>query len=299
MDRRGRGSFLGPAVLGLRRLVGLAVRGGCRGGGLLAAVPSASRASARLLLRLRRLLVGRLRGLCGRLFGPADLLSACRPPASSASLFPALACGLRLRLLGLRLRCGLLDLLLARSARRLLGLGLGGDRDVVLLRRRLDERRVGGAVRIRSTRTLTFLPTRFAASATAIDSPSSFPTPALMSCSPTSTSSSLISAPSSTGAFGAMSTSLPSSLTLKWSTGTPALPSRKKRRLASASISVSRDAPGPIRCEATFSSSSTRSASTPRFEFRGKVAQAAARRRSRPSASRGRCRLRRRSGTSA
>src|SRR4029450_534835 len=46
-----------------------------------------------------------------------------------------------------------------------------------------------------------------------------------------------------------------------------AWPWRKKRRLASASISVSRDAPGPMRCDATFSSSSTRNASTPRLAF--------------------------------
>jgi hypothetical protein len=57
---------------------------------------------------------------------------------------------------------------------------------------------------------------------------------------PTSTSSMRISAPSSTGAFGAMSTSLPSAPTLKWSSGTPALPSMKNLRFESRSISVSR-----------------------------------------------------------
>src|SRR5512132_1140660 len=113
VDCRGRRGFLGLAVLGRGLLRGLPVLGGCYGGRLLLAVSASARAASRSLLRLRRLLVGRL-GLLFELLGDrllGDRLRFCRL--------------LGLRLLDLRLRRGLLDLLLARSTRRLLGLGLG------------------------------------------------------------------------------------------------------------------------------------------------------------------------------
>ena len=103
-----------------------------------------------------------------------------------------------------------------RLPRRLLGLALRGQRLGRLLAAR-GSRRVGAPSSTRSTRTFTLLPTCEAASATTMSSPSSFPTAAAPSYRSTSTSWSMTSASSATGAGGARSASLPSARTTKWS----------------------------------------------------------------------------------
>src|SRR2546425_81763 len=95
----------------------------------------------------------------------------------------------------------------------------------------------------RAIRTLTFLPTSFAASPTITSSPSSLPTPAAGSCRPSSTSFSSTSASASTGPAGCNLVTGPSASTAKWSVWTPSFASMKKRFFVCASISASRSAP--------------------------------------------------------